>query len=136
MCPGKPLQNKPETPDTPRTPEIQQGWPDISKPDLAALAHPDLPGVSPELTARLSAESLKDIAAAVLWWRVSITEPGGRVVGVDTPSGWTLADWQAYAERYHGPGCSVTPIAGIPKPRAPVNLNEALASTGPGVAGT
>ena len=102
---------------------------------LAALAHRDLPGVSPELTARLSAENLKDIAAAVLWWRVSITEPGGRVVGVDTPSGWTLADWQSYAERYHDPGCSVTPIAGLPKPRAPVNLDEALAAAYEGVAG-
>ena len=37
---GKPLQNKPGTPNTPRTPEIQQGWPDISKPDLAVLAAP------------------------------------------------------------------------------------------------
>jgi hypothetical protein len=82
---------------------------------LAALAHPDLSGLSPKLAARLSVEDLKDIAAAVLWWRVSITEPGGRVVEVDTPSGYTLADWQAYADRYHGPGCSVTPIAGLPK---------------------
>jgi hypothetical protein len=47
-----------------------------------------------------------------LWGRVAITEPGGRTIGVDTPSGWNLADWQAYAERYHGPGCTVTPIAG------------------------
>jgi TubC N-terminal docking domain len=30
---------------------------------LAALAHPDLPGVSPDLAARLSAEDLEDIAA-------------------------------------------------------------------------
>jgi hypothetical protein len=30
---------------------------------LAALAHPDLPGVSPEFAARLSAEDLGDIAA-------------------------------------------------------------------------
>jgi hypothetical protein len=30
-----------------------------------------------------------------LWGRVAITEPGGRMVEVDTPSGWTLADWQA-----------------------------------------
>ena len=58
-----------------------------------------------------------------LWWRVAITESGGRTVEVDTPSGWTLAGWQAYAERYHGPGCAlVTPIAGLPKPRRPVNL--------------
>jgi hypothetical protein len=49
------------------------------KPDiLAALAHPD---------------------DAALWWRVAILEPGGRTVEVDTPSGWTLPDWQAYAER-------------------------------------
>jgi hypothetical protein len=50
------------------------------------------------------------------WWRVAILEPGARTVEVDTPSGYTLADWQAYAERYHGPGCAVTPIAGLPKP--------------------
>jgi hypothetical protein len=55
--PGNPLQNKPGTP------EIQQGWPDISKPDLAALVHPDLSGVSPVFAARLSAEDLEDIAA-------------------------------------------------------------------------
>jgi hypothetical protein len=59
----KPLQNKPGTPDTPRTPEIQQGWPDISKPDPAALAHPLMPGVSAEFAARLSAEDLDDIKA-------------------------------------------------------------------------
>lgn len=35
---------------------------------------------------------------ARLWWRVAITEPGGRTVEVDIPSGYTLADWQAYAE--------------------------------------
>jgi hypothetical protein len=54
-----PLQNKPGTPDTPRTPEIQQGWPNIDKPDLAALAAPYLPGVSPKFAAR---EDLEDIA--------------------------------------------------------------------------
>jgi hypothetical protein len=53
-----------------------------------------------------------------LWWRVAITEPGGRTVEVDTPSGWTLAECTAYAARYHGPGCTVTPIAPLPKPRA------------------
>jgi hypothetical protein len=47
-----------------------------------------------------------------LWWRVAITEPGGRRFEVDAPSGCTLADWHAYATRYHGPGCAVTPIAG------------------------
>jgi hypothetical protein len=84
------------------------------KPDiLAALAHPD-----------------------PLWWRVSILKPGGRTIEVDTPSGWTLADWQAYAERYHSPGCAVTPIAGLAKPLgAPVNLDEALAAACEGVAG-
>jgi hypothetical protein len=61
-----------------------------------------------------------------LWWRVSIVAPGGRVVEVDSPSGWTLADWQAYADRYRGPGCAVNVIAGLPKARAPVNLNEAI----------
>jgi len=36
----------------------------IHKPDiLAALAHPDLSGVSPEFAARLSAEDLGDIVA-------------------------------------------------------------------------
>lgn len=28
--------------------------------------------------------------------------------------GWTLADWQAYAEPSHGLGCTVTPLAGLP----------------------
>ena len=37
-----------------------------------------------------------------LWWRVAIREPDGQTIEVDTPSGWTLPDWQAYAERYHG----------------------------------
>jgi hypothetical protein len=63
-----------------------------------------------------------------LWWRISITEPGARTVEVDTPSGLTLAEWRAYAERYHSPGCAVTPIAGLPKPRVPVNLDDALAA--------
>ena len=68
----------------------------VHKPEiLAALAHPD------------------DIT---LWWRVAITEPGARTVEIATPSGWTLADWRAYAEHYHGRGCAVTPIAGLPKP--------------------
>ena len=61
---------------------------------------------------------------STLWWRVSVRESGGRLVQVDAPSGWTLADWQAYAECYHGPGCVVTPIA-----------NEALAATCSGVGG-
>ena len=72
---------------------------------------------------------------AHLWWRVSITEPGGRTVEVDTPSGYTLTDWQAYAEHYHRPGCAVAMIAGLPKPRAPVNLDEALETACEGVAG-
>ncbi len=70
-----------------------------------------------------------------LWWRVSILEPGGRAIEVDTPSGFTLPDWEAYAERYHGLGCTVTPIAGLPKPRAPVPLGEALAAACEGLAG-
>ena len=83
------------------------------KPDiLAALAKPD-----------------------ALWWRVAITKPGARNVEIDTPSGYTLADWQAYADRYHGPGCAVTAIAGLPKPRAPVNLDEALRAYCVGVVG-
>jgi hypothetical protein len=52
-----------------------------------------------------------------LWGRVAITEPGRQDHRGRHPSGWNLADWQAYAERYHGPGCTVTPIAGLPKPR-------------------
>jgi hypothetical protein len=60
---------------------------------VAALAHPDL-----------------------LWWRVAILEPGGRTVEVDTPSGWTLADWQP------GPGCAVTAIAGLPRPHRPTSI--------------
>ena len=67
---------------------------------LAALAHP---------------------TTVALWWRVAVLEPCARTVEVDTPSGWTLADWQAYAERYHGPGCAVNVIAGLRKARAPVN---------------
>ena len=84
----------------------------------------------------LKAELLTALAAddVALWWRVVITEPGGGSVEVDTPSGWTLADWQAYAARYHGPGCIVAPIAGLPTPRAPVNLEEALRSACQGVA--
>jgi hypothetical protein len=73
---------------------------------MAALAHPDF-----------------------LWWRVAILKPSGHTVEVDSPSGWTLRDWQAYAECYHGHGCAVTPIAGLPKPRAPVNLNEAICAS-------
>ena len=33
------------------------------------------------------------------------------------PSGWTLPDSQAFAERYHGPRCAVNVIAGLPKAR-------------------
>ncbi len=72
---------------------------------------------------------------APLWWRVAITEPSGKVVEVDTPSGCTLADWQAYAVRYHGPGSTVTPITVLPKPSMPVPLAEALAAACEGVAG-
>ncbi|MGH8584657.1 MAG: hypothetical protein ACREWE_00180 [Gammaproteobacteria bacterium] len=70
-----------------------------------------------------------------LWWRVSILEPGGRTVEVDTPSGWTLAEWQAYARRYHGAGGALRLIAALPKLQAPVNLDEALAAACEGVGG-
>jgi hypothetical protein len=82
------------------------------------------------------AELLASLAAAAdaLLWRVAIREPG-RTIEVDAPSGWTLADWQAYADRYHGPGCTVMPIAGLPKPRAPVLLEEVLAAACDGVVG-
>jgi hypothetical protein len=53
-----------------------------------------------------------------------------------------------FADRYHGPGVGntqraplfcqagvVTPIAGLPKPRSPVNLDEALRTASDGVAG-
>jgi hypothetical protein len=39
----------------------------------------------------------EDIEPDRLWGRVAIQEPGGGTVEVDTPSGWTLTDWQAYA---------------------------------------
>ncbi|MGI8427389.1 MAG: hypothetical protein ACR2M4_12535 [Actinomycetota bacterium] len=74
-------------------------------------------------------------APGALWWRVSVREPGGRTIEVDAPSGWTLPHWEAYAERYHGPGCAVTPLVPLPKPRAPVHLDEALAAACEGVAG-
>ncbi|MGH8584785.1 MAG: hypothetical protein ACREWE_00870 [Gammaproteobacteria bacterium] len=74
-------------------------------------------------------------AAPRLWWRVAITEPGGRVVEVDTPSGQTLAEAEAYAARYHGPGCVVTPLAELPKPQAPPLIDEALAGACEGVGG-
>lgn len=102
------------------------------KPEiLAALAEPGpaaYPPLSPAAEARrhpfevLAILEEREREPEVLWWRVAILEPGGRKVEVDTPSGWTLADWQAYAERYHGPGCAVTAIAGLPNPRAPANL--------------
>jgi hypothetical protein len=105
--------------------------------DLVLAAPRPLPG---ELLDRLKAHK-PDILAALarpddiaLWWRVAITEPSALTVEVDTPSGYTLTDWQTYAERYHGPGCAVTPIAGLPKPRAPVNLEQSLAGACEGVA--
>ena len=93
-----------------------------------------------ELAAALKAHKTELLAALArhadpLCWRVSLTEPGGRTVEVDTPSGYTLRDWQAYADRYHGPGCAVTAVAGLPEPRAPVNLDEALRAACEGVAG-
>jgi tubulysin polyketide synthase-like protein len=80
---------------------------------LAALAHPD---------------------SLALWRRVAILDPEGRTVEVDTPSGWTLADWQAYGalprswvRRHGGPTAS--------QQQAPANLDEALAAACEGVAG-
>jgi hypothetical protein len=52
--------------DAPRgvlTPELIAGLKANKPAILAALAYPDLPGVSPDLAARLSAEDLGDIAA-------------------------------------------------------------------------
>ena len=78
--------------------------------------------LSPDLLDQIKAHKLailEVLAAAddnALWWRVAITEAGGRTIEVDTP-GYTLTDWQAYAARYHGHGCAVTPIAPLPKPR-------------------
>ncbi len=61
-------------------------------------------------------------------WGVSLAlSPAGTI-----NSGWTLMDWQAYADRYHGPGCAVTAVAGLPK-LAPVNLDEALRTACDGV---
>jgi hypothetical protein len=81
------------------------------------------PPVTPDLLANLKThkaellEALAHPADVALWWRVAITEPGDRTVEVDAPSGCTLADLaKHYAECYHGPGCAVTPIAGLPKP--------------------
>lgn len=113
---------------------------------LGIPGDPDRPGISlAALDAGVEAavvrdlfvrpEHLEALKADPLWWRVGILEPGGRTIEVDTPSGWTLGEWTAYAERYHGPGCGVTPIAGLPKPRAPVNLDEVLAGACDGVAG-
>ena len=119
---------------------------------LEALAHPDPlpplprglggyagpPGVPPlggcEL-ARQIRSMPEDGQPEPLWWRIAITEPGGRTIEVDFPSGLTLCEATAYAERYHGPCCAVTPIAGLPKPRAPVSLDEAIRAACEGVAG-
>ncbi|MGH8577107.1 MAG: hypothetical protein ACREXJ_09380 [Gammaproteobacteria bacterium] len=91
--------------------------------------------LTPELVADLKAHKAEILAALTPWWRVSITEPGGRTFEVDTPSGWTLPEWQAYAFRYHGPGCAVTAIAGLPSPRAPAPIDEALAGACDGMTG-
>ena len=67
---------------------------------------------------------------------VSITEPGGKVIEVDAPSGWTLAEARSYAERYHGPGCTVTPLLPLPTPLgAPADLDDALRAACEGVEG-
>ncbi|MGH8591008.1 MAG: hypothetical protein ACREXX_17275 [Gammaproteobacteria bacterium] len=65
-----------------------------------------------------------------LCWRIAITEPGGRTVEVDTPSGWTLAEWQAYADRYHGAGCIVTAVLPLPAP-AQAEVPVALSGVSP-----
>ena len=52
-----------------------------------------------------------------------------------TPGGLTLADWQAYAIRYHGPDATVTPIERQPEPGSPVSIEEALRAAVEGVAG-
>jgi hypothetical protein len=97
--------------------------------------------MTPDLIAELKAHKPAILAAlahpedVALWWRVAVREPGGRTIEVDLPSGLTLCESTAYAERYHGPGCAVAPIAGLPKPRAPLNLDEALRVACDGVAG-
>jgi hypothetical protein len=68
----------------------------------------------PGVMAALAGPAVEPDPATLLWWRVSITEPRGRTVEIDTPSGCTLPEWRAYAERYHGPGCAVTPSPGSP----------------------
>lgn len=69
-----------------------------------------------------------DPTSGPMWWRVRILESGGRIIEVDAPSGWALPDWQAYAAHYHVPGCTVTPLARLPKPQAPASIDEALAA--------
>lgn len=51
------------TPDTPKGVMTADLVAQLKVGLLAALAHPNLPGVSPELVARLSAEDLADTAA-------------------------------------------------------------------------
>jgi hypothetical protein len=51
------------------------------------------------------------------------------------PHSCTCETRSAYADRYHSSGRAVTPIAGLPKPRAPVNLDEVLRTACDGVAG-
>ena len=85
---------------------------------VVARACPEPEPVTEEGAAEDLREDLEERSAiqretsdpGALWGRVSILEPGGRSVEVDTPSGWTLADWSAYADRYHGPGCVVTAV--------------------------
>jgi hypothetical protein len=79
-------------------------------PVVAAVATPDATGeilipqskYNPFLIFDLVKEWGRE--AAPFWWRVAIQEPGGRTIEVDAPSGCTLADWQAYAGRYHALG--------------------------------
>ena len=107
--------------------------------DLVLSALRPLP---PDLLDQLKAHKPAILAALAhsdplppLWGRIAITEPSGRTIEVDAPSGWILPDWQAYAERYHGPGCAVMAVLPLPQPRAPVDLDEALTISCDGVAG-
>jgi hypothetical protein len=59
---------------------------------LIDLAEAALSESMPERGARLDpllplSPAAESVPAAPLWWRVSIVEPGGRTVEVDTPSG-------------------------------------------------
>jgi hypothetical protein len=103
----KPLQNKPGTPDTPRTSKIQQGWPDISKPDLAA---------EHDTRHLLPPAALSEIPADEEGWpRIKVTIVGKNAVCVNilTQSAWTIADWGTFARRHYD---VFTTVIGAPTP--------------------